>query len=64
MDRRNGKIELMRFVFCMCVLFFHFNGDFWRGGKMLTEHISFFASGYYGVEYFFPLSGFLTAKSV
>ena len=62
MNRRNGKIELMRFAFCMCVLFFHLNGDFWSRGKMLTEHISFFASGYYGVEYFFLLSGFLTAQ--
>lgn len=60
---RNGKIELLRFVFCLCVLFYHINNDMWDGEKMLADGISFFSHGRTGVEFFFLVSGFLTAKS-
>ncbi|MCC8075435.1 MAG: acyltransferase [Clostridiales bacterium] len=62
--RKNGKIELMRFVFTMCVLLFHFNRGLWDGKKGITESISFFAKGNICVEFFFLVSGFLMAKTL
>lgn len=63
MSRRNGKIEILRFFFCMAVLFFHIGSDALGGDKELSPHFSFFALGRTGVEFFFLVSGFLAAKS-
>ncbi len=51
--KRNGKIELMRFVFCISILLYHINSDLWDGKKLLSDNISFFAHGRTGVEFFF-----------
>ena len=64
MKQRNGKIELMRFVFTVLVVAFHAGGDIWNGAKPLTEHLSLASQGAIGVEFFFLVSGFLMAKSV
>ena len=64
MAKRNGKIELMRFVFSVLVVAFHASGDIWSGAKPLTEHLSLASQGAIGVEFFFLVSGFLMAKSV
>lgn len=60
---RNGKIELLRFVFCICVLLYHINNDLWGGDKLIASGISFFSHGRTGVEFFFLVTGYLTAKS-
>lgn len=62
-SKRNGKIELLRFVFCICVLLYHVNNDIWGGEKVLTDGLSFFSHGRTGVEFFFLVSGYLAAKS-
>ena len=61
----NGKIEFLRFVFCICVLLFH-GGKYILGEASLKNgiHASCFVHGSIGVEFFFVLSGFLMAKSV
>ena len=46
---RNGNIELLRFMFCMCVVLYHA----WVG-----------PGGYIGVEFFFMVTGFFLAKKV
>lgn len=63
MSKRNGKIELMRFTFCMCILFYHLNGDLWDGEKVFGDYFSFFSHGRTGVEFFFLLSGFFAAQA-
>lgn len=62
--KRNGKIELMRFVFFVCILFNHLNSDIWNSELQITDHITFFRHGNIGVEYFFLISGALMAKSI
>ena len=58
--KRNGTIELMRFVFCMAVILFHINN---RMDIPVFHHISFFQNGHIGVEFFFLVSGYLMALS-
>ena len=60
--RRNGKIEILRFVFCVLVLLFHAEGLV-PGGVKLPGFFSFFENGAIGVEFFFIVSGFFMAKS-
>lgn len=56
--KRNGVIDLMRFVFCIIIVICHSRN---LGG---TPEIALFAdAGYIGVEFFFLVSGFLMAKS-
>lgn len=64
MKKRNGKIELFRFIFCLAIIGFHLNVDYWNGEKNLTEYISFFGQGRIGVEFFFAVSGYLLAAAV
>lgn len=61
--KRNGKIEFLRFVFCMCVLFFHINAKLFDKGLNIGSHFNFFLEGNIAVEFFFIVSGFLMAKS-
>lgn len=65
MTHKNGKIELLRFVFCLCILMFHLTLDIWDGVTPLTsKYFSFFEQGAMGVEFFFLTTGFLLAKTV
>lgn len=61
---KNGKIEFLRFVFCMTVLFYH-TLKYTKGVPTCGEgiSISLFPHGALGVEFFFLLTGLLMAKS-
>lgn len=61
---KNGKIELLRFIFCMAVLIFHCE-KYVMGEPSLKNgiHTSLFCHGSMGVEFFFVVSGFLMAGS-
>lgn len=61
--KRNGKIELFRFIFCIIIILYHIGCDFWNGKEFFNGSLSFFGNGRTGVEFFFLVSGFLTAKS-
>ena len=52
--KRNGEIDLLRFLFSIIIVFFHFN-EFYDFG--------IFARGDIFVEFFFIVTGFLMAKS-
>ena len=54
-SKRNGEIDLLRFVFAVIVLVFHFNDCY---------YLNIFKNGNIGVEFFFVLSGFLMARQV
>lgn len=61
---KNGKIELYRFIFCLCILFFHIE-KYLIGEPSLTRiDIGFFPHGAMGVEFFFLVSGLFMAKSL
>ncbi len=62
-SKRNGKIELLRFFFCISVLLFHAGSDVLGKGVEINRYFAFFERGRTGVEFFFLLSGFLAAKS-
>lgn len=54
---KNGKIELLRFIFAAIIMLFHFFA-------MDVEESKWFASGALGVEFFFVLSGWLMMASI
>ncbi len=62
--KRNGKIELMRFIMCIIVVIYHselsINGDFL---PRFFNVITLSKHGCIGVEFFFVLSGFFMAKA-
>ncbi len=63
---KNGKIEFLRLVFCICVVCFHYY-KYVLGGADMDEgglHLSFFPNGAIAVEFFFIVSGFLMGKSI
>lgn len=62
-SKKNGKIELLRFFFCMSVLLFHIGKDAFGSDVFINDYITVFARGRSGVEFFFLVSGFLAAKS-
>lgn len=63
-NKRNGKIELMRFVFAIVIFFFHTSADDMIDGMNTGSDIfSFFRHGNMGVEFFFLVSGYLLAAS-
>ena len=55
MSKRNGEIDLLRFIFAMSIVFVHFT---------VFNGFDFFIHGYIGVEFFFLVSGYLMARSV
>ncbi len=63
--KRNGRIELYRFIFAIYVLLFHFE-KYFMGEPSLKDgfHLALFPHGSIGVEFFFLLSGFFMAKSI
>lgn len=55
-SKRNGKIELLRFIFSLVVALFHFLPQIGES-KLLS-------SGFFAVEFFFIVTGYLLAKSL
>lgn len=64
MKQKNGKIELLRFLFSMVILAYHMKMRFWKEGYLFNDSVSFFEAGYIGVEFFFLLSGFLLGMAL
>lgn len=60
---KNGKIELARFVFAVIVMLFHIGFDVLPSDFRIWGNITFFRLGWFGVEFFFVVSGFLMASS-
>lgn len=63
MAKKNGKIELLRFVFAVSVVLYHCQRHYMDIPKERID-LAFFPGGYIGVEFFFLLAGFLMAKSI
>ncbi|MDD6436197.1 MAG: acyltransferase family protein [Clostridiales bacterium] len=65
MTKRNGKIEFYRFIFCLCILWYH-AGSILRGDPALNMgiHPEFFPHGNMAVEFFFLVNGFFFARSI
>lgn len=64
---KNGKIELLRFIFCLIILIFHTGEHLWYNNNIIFNDrfdISFFAHGMIAVEFFFIVSGYLLAKEI
>lgn len=62
--KKNGKVELLRFLFALSILFYHLQLDAWDNVKKISENMTFFLKGKNGVEFFFLVTGFLMAKSI
>ena len=64
-SKKNGTIELLRFIFCLCILLFHIE-KYLFGEPPLDEgiHLELFPHGSIGVEFFFLVSGWLMASSI
>ena len=54
---RNGKVDLLKFLFSIIVIIYHFD-------NAVKYPFEIFTRGYIGVEFFFVTSGFLFAKSL
>ena len=64
-SRKNGRVEFLRFIFALAILFFHIHKSF-AGDDVIelgNTGLNFFARGYIGVEFFFLVSGYLLAAS-
>lgn len=55
--KRNGTIDLLKFLFSIIVILYHFDNAVRYPDELFTK-------GYIGVEFFFVTSGFLFAKSL
>ena len=62
--QKNGKIELLRFFFCMSVLLYHLYNDYSSANLMLFKGVTMFTEGSIGVQFFFLTSGYLTAMGI
>ncbi|MCR5581906.1 MAG: acyltransferase [Pseudobutyrivibrio sp.] len=64
-SKKNGRVELLRFLFAIGILFFHIHKRFAVDGNISIgiKGIYFFNHGYIGVEFFFLVSGYLLAAS-
>ncbi|MBE6795354.1 MAG: acyltransferase [Ruminococcaceae bacterium] len=60
---KNGKIEFLRFAFCIVIMMFHIGDDILGLDYRIAGDISFFSKGYFAVEFFFVVSGYLMASS-
>ncbi len=58
--KRNGTIELMRFIFCVMIILFHIKNAL---DIKLPAPFSFCGKGRIGVEFFFLVSGYLLAHT-
>lgn len=61
--KKNGRVEFLRFIFALGILFFHIHKRFAEDGNIPIGHTGyyFFNHGYIGVEFFFLVSGYLLA---
>lgn len=57
---RNPIIELLRFVFCLVIINYHFYSHYLSN----LENPNYFSRGYLGDEFFFIVSGYYFAKKV
>lgn len=68
MTKKNGTIELMRFIFAVCMVLYYVSGDLWSRSKVfftvLGYKVFIFRYGYIGAEFFFIVAGYLLAGSV
>ena len=60
---RNGKIEFLRFIFCIIVLLYHIAESTIGLKYEILDNITFFGKGYFCVEFFFIVSGYLMAST-
>lgn len=59
---KNGRVELLRFIFALMILFFHIQKRFIDGKPYIAgTGLTFFYHGNIGVEFFFLVSGWLMA---
>ena len=54
--KRNGNIEILRFVFSIFIILLHFNDSIFKN--------EFFEAGYLGVEFFFIITGVFLGKKL
>lgn len=54
MKRRNGEIDILRAVFAIIILIYHYHEIYQRSANYFTR-------GYLGVEFFFLVSGYYLA---
>ena len=62
--KRNGEIELLRFIFCIIVVLFHCNKDIFHNISSQNYAYALSPRGYIAVEFFFMLSGYFMAASI
>ena len=62
--QKNGKIEFLRFVFCICVVFFHYYKYIMDKSPAKGIDFRFFPNGAIAVEFFFLVSGYLMGMSI
>ena len=61
-SKRNGKVDLLRFLFALFIMFLHYG----YRPELVIEGVTFRLgqNGAFAVVFFFILSGYLLAKSV
>lgn len=63
--KRNGTIDILRFLFCTAVLLFHIEKYIFGEPSLKNGiHLGLFPHGSIGVEFFFLVTGWLMAKSI
>lgn len=60
---KNGKIEFVRFIFSLEIMFFHIFDLLLPKDFKILDHITPFSGGWFGVEFFFVVSGYLMAST-
>ncbi|MBQ9530994.1 MAG: acyltransferase [Eubacterium sp.] len=63
-SKRNGEIELLRFVFCLLVVLFHINKNIFHLLSANNYTYALSPRGYIGVEFFLMLSGYFMALGI